>query len=393
MQTSIKEQNSIKSGFLLILLLGIALYLISQACLASPIIIAGNKIINTPTMYNNVELDMTNGRFTITAGGSLTIENAVINVAISPSNPYFVSMNNDSLSLKNNTIHVTSSGITPNPNVKSLNELIDVQQGKVEIVGNTVQIDNAFTVGFLTTQNLTTDGFIINNNTIKNFHGGVYLVHSNNAHVNDNTFENVSFANIYILGNLNKFKRNIFSFPGNLMFGDAIDVVSSDSVTISDNIIASDAGYGISIMGGQNIFIDNNKITDGSSYAIFIHAPALSSLKSHKYLSQLVGKEKITGAGNTNIVITNNYLAQNRYGLAGKMIDKLIVTNNTFIQRFTDSSIRQFWTNNDILLPSATNLTWSNNIYKEAFTQEVPGDNKSALRFVVFPEHGGVFLP
>jgi hypothetical protein len=44
------------------------------------------------------------------------------------------------------------------------------------------------------------------------------------------------------------------------------------------------------------------------------------------------------------------------------------------------------------LLPSVTNLTWLNNTYKEAFTQDISGDNTPSLQFVNFPAHGGVFI-
>jgi hypothetical protein len=86
-------------------------------------------------------------------------------------------------------------------------------------------------------------------------------------------------------------------------------------------------------------------------------------------------------------------MALNRYGLTGGEISQLTVTNNTFIQKFAVSSLRQYWTNNDNLLPQVSNFTWSDNIYKEAFTQEVPGNNTNALQFKSFPKQGGVYLP
>jgi hypothetical protein len=63
-----------------------------------------------------------------------------------------------------------------------------------------------------------------------------------------------------------------------------------------------------------------------------------------------------------------------------------------FIQRFTDTSLRQFWTNNDNILPNVNSLTWVDNLYKEAFTQVNGGDNTSSLTFVTFPAHGGVYI-
>jgi parallel beta-helix repeat protein len=244
----------------------------------------------------------------------------------------------------------------------------------------------------LQTKTATTSNFNITQNTIKHFHGGLYLNNSNNATVSGNTFWNVSYSNIYNSGQLNNFNNNVFYFPGNLKFGDAFDLVNANGININNNIISSSSNYGIYIMGGQNISIDNNKIVDGLSYGISIATP--STLKvNNKTLSEILSNKKLKLLSNSNIIITNNYISLNRYGLSGGIMDQLIVTGNTFIQRFSDSSIRQYWTNNDILLPSASNVTWLNNFYKEAFTQDVPGDNSNSLSFITFPQHGGVFIP
>lgn len=375
------------------IIFGTMTLLVSSMSHASPIIITGNHVITTPTVYQNVVLDMSNGRFTINAGGSLTIENSIVNSTISPSNPYMVSLTTGGLSLKNSKVTVTESGIVPDMNSKSAYPLIKVAQGQVSINDNTFANTTAFTVGFLETQNLETHGFDINHNLIKNFHGGLYLENSNNAEVDDNSFEMVSYSNIInVSSNASKFKRNIFSFPGNLKKGNAFNIINSKGLDISDNIITNSAGTGIFIMGGQKLFIDNNQISDGKSFGIYIQTPSLTSASKNPYYIPVLAKN-LKLASNSNIVISNNYIAQNRYGLSGGEIDHLIVTNNIFIQRFQDNSTRQNWTNNDVLLASAADLIWSNNLYKEAFTQEVPGDNSNTLQFVTFPEHGGVFLP
>lgn len=374
------------------LLVGLLFCIGSHASFADDIIITGNQIIDRPMEYSNVVLDMTNGRFTIKPGGSLTIQNSTINTKISASNPFAIWLVKGKLSLKKNVVNVMSSGVTPNSNVKAAYPLIEVQEGDVSINGNTFTDDTAFTVSFLETQNLATNDVSIVNNFIKNFHGGVYLVNSDSATINDNTFENVSFSNVFYSGNTSKIKRNLFSFPGNLVSGNAMDIVNASGVNIVDNIISSGSNYGIYINGGQNLFIDNNKISDGASYAIFIDTPKLAATKD-KYLSQLLPKHLTNLTSNYNIQITNNYLAQNRYGLISGKMDSLTVINNIFIQRFIDNSTRKYWTNNEILLPLVTNLTWVDNLYKEAFTQEVPGDNTNTLQFVPFPKSGGVFLP
>jgi parallel beta-helix repeat protein len=354
-------------------------------------VITGNQIISSPTEYKNTTLDMTNGRFTINPGGTLTLDNCVVNIKISAANPFFATLNKDALNIKKSTFNVTTDGITPNSNNQAIYDLIRVNDnGALSITDSNFAVDSFYTVGFLVTQNLTNSGFVISNNVIKNFHGGIYLSGVTNTTISNNKFDRVSFANVYFSGNLAEINNNILTFPGNLALGDGIDLVNSNSINVHHNIIASSAGYGIMIMGSQNININNNKITDGFSYGIFIRNP--SSFSKDKYLSQLYRKPK-SQFNNDNITISNNYIEQNRYGLSGETINNLIAINNIFIQHFDDNSVRQFWTNNDNLLPFVSNLTWSGNYYKEAFTQEVPGDNTNALQFVTFPAHGGVFLP
>lgn len=388
-----QKQFSFKPVGILSAIISMFLLILCQASFASNIVITGNQAITTPTTYSNDVLDLSNGRFTVSGAGSLDIENSTINITISPSNPSFVALTNGSLTLKNNIVNVKVVGITPNANVMATNQLISIQQGMVTINGNTFSVDTSFTVGFLHSGSTLVNGYNISNNTLSNFHGGIYLGNTSNAVIDDNTFTNVSYANILFTGSLTEVARNIFFFPGNLMLGDAIDVVNSVGASIFDNIISSGSNYGIYILGGQNLFIQNNKITDGASYGIFIQTPSMSSVRKSSYLSQLLAQFKSMGINNSNIVISNNYIAQNRYGLAGDIVDQLIVTDNTFIQRFDDSSTRQRWTNNDVLLPLASNLIWTNNLYKEAFTQDVPGDNSASLQFVPFPQHGGVYIP
>lgn len=393
MKFNLRKKIITKPKNLVSIFTGTVLIFSNASCFAA-IVLHGNQVINSPTAYNGVTLDLTDGRFTINTGGALNIQNSIINITVSPSNPFFVQMNNGNLALNNNKVNVKVSGIPQNSDTNASYQLVSVQQGSVNVINNAFVIDTPFTVGLFGTQGVSqTSGFKIDNNTISNFHGGVYLINSNHADVSGNEFTNVSFSNIYNNGNLSTFNGNTFIFPGNLKSGNAFDVVNSDSMTISNNIITSGSNYGINIMGGNNIFVENNKITDGNSYAINIQTPSLNEINKDKHLTQLMQIKKIKFTlANDNIVISGNYIAQNKYGLTGGMINRLLVTKNIFIQKFTDSSIRQFWTNNDNLLPLVTNLTWLNNVYKEAFTQENGGDNTPALQFVEFPAHGGVFI-
>lgn len=387
------KNNGKSRAAMLIFLVQILFFVLSGTCFAADIVISGNKVIDTPALYKNVVLDMTNGRFTVKLGSTLQIENCTVKVNISSTNPYGVLVENGNLVLKNNIVNVSSNTLVATPNVKATHQLFKVQAGTLNMDGNTFTDDKAYTLAFLETSNITTSGFSISNNKMKNFHGGLYLVGSNNANVFNNTFENVSLSNILVTGSASKFDQNIFLFPGNLVIGDAFDIVNASSLTISNNVIASSAGFGIYIAGGQNIFIENNQISDGSSFAVFIDTPSNFALSKHKYLQSLLMRSKLRSIENSNIVLTYNYMALNRYGILADTADHLIVTNNVFIQRFIDSSVRQRWTNNDILLADVTNLIWEDNLYKEAFTQDVPGDNSNTLQFVPFPKHGGVLLP
>lgn len=354
----------------------------------------GAQIIDTPVTYDNETLTLTDG-FIIKPGGALTISNSTVNIIISPRTPYFAYLTSGQLILKNDTFNVTTESITPNPAAPSLYQLITVDKGSVTAIGNRFSVDNAFSVGFLTTNpTYLTNHFAISDNTFNKFHGGVYLANSNNATVSGNSFNQVSLSNIFNMGSMSNFSDNIFTFPGNLSFGNAIDIVDSQGINVTNNIIQSSSNFGIEIMGGQQITVNNNKLTDGLSYAISIQNSVDSS--KNPTLSQFLAGHKtfkLAANPNKNITITNNFMAQNRYGLAAAGVDTLTVKGNTFVQKFSDDASRQFWTNNDTLLATSFNITWVDNLYKEAFTQVNGGDNKRALQFVTFPLHGGVVLP
>jgi len=392
MFTHLKRQGNLSIAYFVKTIYAILILLSVQTTAFAAIIIHGNQVINTPTTYNNVTLDLTDGRFTVVTGGTLTIQNSIVNMTVSPTNPFFIALNNGGINLANNTINVKVSGIAQNGDIAALYQLINITQGNVNVSNNTVSIDTPFTVSFLTTQSGATNGFNINSNSMTNFHGGLYLNNSSGALVNGNTFSNVSFSNIYFSGGLGKFTNNTFMFPGNLHMGNAYDIVNADGVTISNNIITSGSDYGISLTGVSNVFIENNKITDGRLFAIIINTASLHEVRKNKYLSKLVPMKKLKMTSNDNIVISNNYFGQNRYGIIAGIVDTLIITNNLFLQRFNDSSTRQYWTDNTNLLPAVNNLIWSSNTYKEAFTQDNEGDNTPSLQFVTFPAQGGVFI-
>ena len=384
--SSYKHQTHLKRSLITTLLISVGA--LSQA---HAIPINTNQIISTPITYSHVTLDM-NAGFIIVPGGSLDIEDCLININTSPTNPFFTYMTAGGLKLKNNTVVVSVNGITPDPSLAPTYQLIKVDHGDMLIQHNNFSVNNAYTLGFLTTNSAyATSGFSIKENVIKNFHGGIYLMNSYANRIEKNTFTRVSLANIFNMGDCSTFSENIFNFPGNLSNGSAFDIIKSNSINMRSNIIASSSGYGIHIMGGKDITVSRNKITDGVSYGITIEALTPLTLKKNNDLIRAgVQSDNTTFRSNKNITIKKNYIAQNRFGLSASQVSGLTVTNNTFLQKFEDNATRKFWTNNDHLLSNVTNLVWSNNLYKEAFTQVVPGNNDLAKQFVPFPASGGV---
>lgn len=121
------------------------------------------------------------------------------------------------------------------------------------------------------------------------------------------------------------------------------------------------------------MIVKNNRILDGDNFVISISGlPSFSS---------------------GDIEIIGNYFALNHYGITGYEFASVLVKKNIFIQKFSDSATRKYWTDtNNTLNDPYNEVTWEDNVYKEAFSQEVPGDNTNALQFVVYPKNG-VVLP
>jgi parallel beta-helix repeat protein len=333
--------------------------------------ITGNQIINKPIIYKDTTINLTEGKWIVNPGGKLTLENCVIYAKITPENPFLIKADYSDLHFYKTIFHITTDKIIPNPLVQSTYNVIVMNHSSLLMEKNFFEINNPYTVELLIAKNNNKKDLFINNNVFKNFHGGIYLYEEKNSKITNNVFDRISFSSVFLSGLSANINNNFFLFSGNLYTGDAIDIVNSNDVYASNNFISSSAGYGIFIKNVKNIVIDKNKISDGASYGIYIDQ------------SELI---------NENIKITNNYIAQNKYGLAGKMINGLYVLNNIFIQSFDNATNRQFWTDNQNLLITVNKLTWINNYYKEAFTQDIAGDNTQALQFVTFPKQGGVIF-
>lgn len=378
--------------FYLFLLL---LIIFNNTCLAhKSITLKGTTIINTPTTFSHVTLNLNEGAFLITNNASLDIENCTINVTMSPTNPFFISLLTGSLTLKNNIVRIRSKNLPLTPLDQSLYYAIQIQQGtNVNIIHNIFSVDKFCTVGWLlTNQQFCATNLNVSDNRVENFHGGVYLTNSENVLISHNTFFHVSFGNIYIIGYNSIIKGNTIISSGNNNVGDGIDIIDSDGITVSDNFIGISSCYSILILRSKNILVDKNNIVGGITYGIFI-APNLGLDANHQLLAKIPVNHKSKEALNQNITVTNNYLGQNRFGLGAINVDTLSVHNNTFVQKFTNAASRLFWTDNANLLIDVTNLTWINNYYKEAYTQINAANTTTSQIFLPFPVTGGVVIP
>ena len=372
--------------------LGLILMLVGNACFAETIIIPKNTIISEDKTYSNVNLDMTAGSFLVRNNATLTIRKCTVHGTLSESNPVLINVDSGNLKLNENTVTINTVGLTAHPKTQALQHAIQVAMGKVKMHKNTFSIDKSYTAGLLiTTASIPTTDFEITKNTFKNFHGVLYLIASDNALIADNNFLKNSYGHIVSIGKNIKIVRNTIAFAGNDRLGNSIDVIDSDHVTIAKNLLLTPTCHGIYILNSRNLTIDSNRIYGGITYAItLLSYPEVTP--PNPYFKELLAGYKMKNTLSGNISITNNFMSQNRFGIAATDVDGLVVDNNVFIQKFTDAATRKFWTDNKVLLNNVTNLTWTNNVYKEAFSQSVPGDNSLSFQFVPFPITGGVVL-
>lgn len=218
----------------------------------------------------------------------------------------------------------------------------------------------------------------------------MYLLNATDSLIKNNLFKFNSFGNIAISGKNITIENNKILFPGRFSVGDGVTLFSSKDIVIKNNHISNGSCYGIQIIGGEDITIEDNTIVDGVTYAIYISSGYQALKTSKKELTQVKLDHPLII--NSDITIVNNYLGQNRWAIAGDEVSNLTVNNNYVIQKFDDSYSRAFFTNNDILFKSLTNLIWENNFYKEAFTQ-VNGKNLDITkRLYEYPKHGGVVI-
>lgn len=372
--------------------LSILMFLVSNVCFAKTIIIPPHTVISHSKTYNNVTLDMTNGSFIIQNNAILTINNSIINGNLSKHNPVLINIEQGKINLTNNQVNIQTFGIDPHPTTQSLEYVIQLAAGSMNMNGNSFQIDNPFTAGLLiTTATIPTTGINVVNNKFEGFHGAIYLLATDHALISGNTLIKNTYGNIVVIGSNSKIIGNVIYFSGNNRLGNSIDVIDSNDILVGKNLIMTPTCHGIYVFNSKDVTVDHNKIFGGITYAMNILTYP-ETLKAISYVSELVKNHQFKNTMSTNIVVTNNFMSQNRYGISASDVNGLNVQNNMFIQRFADTDTRKFWTNNNVLFQNVSNVVWSNNQYKEAFSQEDDGDNSHSFTIVPFPQTGGIIL-
>lgn len=375
-----------------------ALILFFTSSASYAVVIGPNTLISTPTTYTNTTVDMTNGNFIVTNNATLTIENSTVLGTISANTPTLINVALGSLVMKSNRVAITVTGVLGKPDLQAIHYVIHLAHANASLTGNTFSVDRLFTAGLLITDANTPTGVVnIADNSFQNFHGVLYLLNSPNALIKNNIFEVNSSGNLVLVGDDSAVTNNTFYFAGRNHAGNAIDIVDSEGVTVAHNVIFNSNCLGIHILASKNIIINSNNITGGVTYGITLEsAPNLKGkdAKNNNFAINLLtklGKKSLKHSVTQVVTINNNVLSQNHYGIVASDVDTLSVTDNYFSQRFLSNAARKFWTDNTNLLINVTNLNWNNNLYKEAFTQEIDGDN-SLTQFVTFPVTGGVVL-
>ncbi len=377
--------------------IGLVLLLLTNTCLAETIKIFPNTVISFPKTYSNVTLDMSHGNFIVKGKASLTIKNCIVQGTLSKETPVLISVENGTLNIDSSQVSIQTVDLPQHPFTQSLQYVVQLGFGNVSFSNSNFKIDQTLTAGLLITTSTTpTTGLKFTNNTFEQFHGVLYLIASDNSLVSDNTFKRNSYGQIVIMGNNSNIIHNYIYFSGNYHLGNSIDILDSSNVSIRRNLLFTPTCHGIYVMNSHTVLIDGNRVSGGITYAVNVLSYPETAKGDDAYLTDLLHQYRATHnttqSISNNIIISNNVMSQNRYGIAVSDTDALQVRNNIFIQRFTDAESRKFWTNNAVLLQNVTNLAWTENLYKEAYTQEINGDNSQSGKFVVFPQTGGVVL-
>jgi hypothetical protein len=317
---------------------------------------------------------MSNGSFLVKSGGDLIIENCIVNATIKPTNPYLFKITGHSkLRIANNDFNITSQNVPTHEDNLTIYQILRIDDAEnININTNNFYMDEIKKVGLMISSASTNNKNLnFSDNSLYNFHGGLYLLNYDDVTILRNHFEKINLSNIFHNGNNISIEKNKILFGG-YNFGHVIDLVNSNNAEINKNIVANSGCVSVGAYG-HDILIDSNTIVNGKTYGIEVKKEILSLPNAY------------------NITISNNYIGQNRYSFSLHDINNIHVMGNYVTQRFLDAKSRKFWTNNDNIFSNVTGLSWDHNYYQEAFTQVNGGDN-SMVKLVPFPASGGVVL-
>lgn len=362
---------------------------------AYAIVIGPNTIISTSTTISNTTVDLTAGNFIVKEGATLTLQNNTITGTLSAANPNLISVERGTLTMLNNRVSIDTSSITPMPGTEATYYAIRLGRASTSLIKNEFIANQPLRGGLLTTSLiLPANNITIDDNSFENFHGVLYLLNSHNTNVLFNLFKLNSSGNLVIVGSNAAISDNRFYFSGRNKLGDAIDIIDSENIKVTKNVVFTPTSQGIAVVLSRDLVIDSNTISGGITYAINLLSNE-GIKNSSPYLANVISglqKQGLKHRVTNDITISRNFMSQNRYGIAATNVDNLTVTGNYFSQRFNSIAERKFWTDNSILLRNVTALLWQDNFYKEAFTQENGGDNSLTENIVPFPATGGITL-
>lgn len=364
---------------------------IMMAFLGLQQVYATDRIIEGNVVYTDTTVDLTKGSIIIKNGGKLTIKNSDIIGTLSEEHSFLIKVQNGSLVLSNNNINVDAPSIAPHDQSQSLQNAILLEHAALVMHDNIIMMHDSFRAGLVISDSqILTNNLVIKNNYIEGFHGALYLLNSDNLLVQDNVLKQNSYGNIVISGKGDRIIGNKIYLAGRDRLGNSIDLLGASNVLIDNNLLFMPTCHGIYSILSNDVVVQNNDIIGGITYAMTFLSKV--ELTSDTYMVKFINPDLLSEMGNSNnIIVVNNYMAQNRYGIQASDIVDLDIQNNFFSQRFGDAIQRLFWTDNQNLLKNIMGLSWKNNLYKESFTQDNAGSNAST-NVVPFPEIGGVHL-
>lgn len=122
------------------------------------------------------------------------------------------------------------------------------------VQNNTFTNENQYAAGLLMMSGRTYVGNIrIEDNSISNFHGAIYVSHALGASIDDNRLFRNSLGNIVVTdAKTSQISNNMIELPGNGTTGDGMTLGGLDQDVVRNNTIINGSCYGIWVMQGSS---------------------------------------------------------------------------------------------------------------------------------------------